>query len=288
MNDKIRNYIDGIFAPYDGIKSVSELKDDLLMDLLEQYSELKEQGKDNETAFAMTVESIGDIEETVMEVANLSRSLERKVFTNFSASNLPKSDFSNVVAHGGTFKASALRGSNFSDADLTGSSFDSSDVRDANFDRTNLTDCSLSCVDLSNSSFCNSILLRTNFNASGLDGVKFVGVKLTDVKLTTTDLRKTTFENCVFRGVDFKYSDVSSVCFDEMTFIDVKFDKSALTKTSFKGAILKNVSFLSPIIWSKKYYRSIKTICFDGTMMDKLTYTALKGVDADLSKVIIL
>ena len=38
----------------------------------------------------MTIDSIGDIEQTVQEVANLSRSLERQVLTNFSASDLPK------------------------------------------------------------------------------------------------------------------------------------------------------------------------------------------------------
>ena len=36
----------------------------------------------------MTIDSIGDIEQTVQEVANLSRSLERQLVTNFNASNL--------------------------------------------------------------------------------------------------------------------------------------------------------------------------------------------------------
>ena len=94
----------------------------------------------------MTIDSIGDIEQTVLEVANLSRSLERQVLTNFSASNLPKSDFAGVIAHKGKFEASALRGSDFTGADLTGSSFKASDVREANFDGANLTDCSLSAV----------------------------------------------------------------------------------------------------------------------------------------------
>jgi hypothetical protein len=38
---------------------------------------------------------------------------------------------------------------------------------------------------------------------------------------------------------------------------------------------------------SRKYLRVIKTICFDGAMMDKLTYAALKDMEADLSKVTI-
>ena len=71
--------MNGVFAPYDGVKSVAELKADLLSDLQERFRELKAEGKDDETAFEMTIDSIGDIEQTVQEVANLSRSLERQV-----------------------------------------------------------------------------------------------------------------------------------------------------------------------------------------------------------------
>ena len=39
---------------------------------------------------------------------------------------------------------------------------------------------------------------------------------------------------------------------------------------------------------SKKYLRVIKTVCFDGALMDKLTYAALKGMAADLSKVTVI
>ncbi|ATW23510.1 pentapeptide repeat-containing protein [Candidatus Formimonas warabiya] len=288
MSKKLINYLNGVFAPYDGVKSVAELKDDLLSDLQERFRELKAEGKDDETAFEMTIDSIGDIEQTVQEVANLSRFLERQVLTNFSASNLPMSDFAGVIAHKGKFTGSALRGSDFAGADLTGSSFMGSDVREANFDCTNLTDCNLSAIDLVGASFRKSILVRTNFSMSGLMRTKFMGVKLTDVNLTMTDLRKTFFEGCIFNGVDFKYSDLRGLCFDGQTFISVKFDKAALSDVTFKGATLKNVSFLSGYTFSKKYYRAIKTICFDGAMMDKLTYAALKGMEADLSKVTVI
>jgi uncharacterized protein YjbI with pentapeptide repeats len=291
MNDKLTDYLNGVFAPYEGVKSATELKADLLSDLQERFRELKAQGKDDETALNMTIDSIGDIEQTVQEVANLSRSLERQVLTNFSASNLPQSDFAGVIAHKGKFEASALRGSDFADADLTGSSFKASDVREANFDRANLTDCNLTAIDLRDASFIKSILVRTNFSTSGLDGAKFSGIKLTDVKFNQTDLRKTTFENCTFIGVDFNQCDLRGLCLDGQTFIGVKFDQAALSDVSLKGAILKNVSFVSAytwFTWSKKYYRAIKTICFDGAKMDKLTYAALKGLEADLSKVTVI
>lgn len=288
MNEKLTNYLNGVFAPYDSVKSVAELKADLFSDLQERFRELKAEGKDDETAFEMTIDSIGDIEQTVREVANLPRSQERRVFTNFSASNLPKSDFAGVTAHKGKFASSALRGSDFSGADLTGSSFKTSDVREANFDGANLTDCILSTNDLTGASFNKTILVRTEFNTSALTRAKFIDVKLIDVKLTMTDLRKTVFENCTFTGVDFDCSDLRGLCLDGQTFIDVKFGKAGLKEVTFKGATLKNVSFTPPFSLTNKYYNAIKTIRFDGAMMDKLTYNALKGMGADLSKVTVI
>jgi len=291
MNEKINQYLNGVFAPYEGVKSVAELKADLLSDLQERFSELKAEGKDDNTAFEMTIDSIGDIEQTVQEVASLSRSLERQVLTNFSASNLPESDFAGVKAHKGKFEASALRGSDFSGADLTGSSFKASDVREANFDGANLTDCTLSVSDFTGASFNKTILVRTEFSASDLTRAKFRDVKLIDVRLSMIDLRETILENCTFNGVDFKYCDLRGQHLDGLTFTGVKFDRADLKEATFKGATLRNVSFLAAVTWtswSKKHYRAIKTINFDGAMMDKLTYATLKGLEVDLSKVTVI
>ena len=291
MNENLVKYLDGVFAPYDGVKSVAELKADLLSDLQERFRELKAEGKDDEAAFEMTIDSIGDIEQTVLEVANLSRSLERQVLTNFSASNLPKSDFAGVTAHKGKFEASMLHGSDFAAADLTGGSFSASDVSEANFDGSNLTDCTLSVSDLAGASFNKTILVRTVFNTSDLTRAKFSDVKLIDVKFIMGELRETIFENCVFNGVDFNYCDLRGLRLDGQTFIGVKFDKTALEEVSFRGATFRNVAFVASITWhtwSKKYYRAIKTICFDDSKMDKLTYATLKGMDADLSKVTVI
>lgn len=288
MNEKINQYLNGVFAPYDGVKSVAELKADLLADLQERFRELKAEGKDDDTAFAMTIDSIGDIEQTVQEVADLSRSLERQVLINFSASNLPQSDFAGVTAHKGKFEASALRGSDFSGADLTGSLFSASDMSEANFDGANLTDCNFSTLDLTSASFNKTILLRTEFNMSDLTRAKFTNVKLVNVKLVMSDFKEATFENCIFNGVDFGQSNLQGLCFDGQTFVDVKFGKAGLRDVSFKGATLKNASFTPPFSLTKKYYNAIKTIKFDGASMDKLSYNALKGMGADVSKVTVL
>lgn len=219
------------------------------------------------------------------ETASSARMPEPNELVNFSGSNLPDSDFAGVTAHKRKFKGSALRGSDFSKADLTGSSFIASDLREANFNGANLTDCTFSALDLRDGTFNKTILTRTEFSKSSLDRVKFTDARLIDAKLTKADLKTTIFDNCVFEGVDFKYSDLSGVCFDGQTFNSVKFHNAALTGASFKGATLMNVSFRAQYALTNKYYRLLKTIHFDGAVMDKLTYAALKGVGVDLSGV---
>jgi uncharacterized protein YjbI with pentapeptide repeats len=282
MTDKLNTYVDGVFAPYEGAKSVSELKADLLADLHERFRELKADGKDDAEAFELTVDSIGDIEQTVQEVSNLSRTLERQLVTRFNASALAGSDFAGTRVPGGKFEASALRGSTFAQADLTGSSFKASDVADANFDGADLTDVTMTSLELSRSTFRGSVLVRTDFSKSGLTGVIFAGVALVDVKFRMTDLRRTEFSNCTFTGVDFSMSDLRGLNLDGTTLTSVRFDRAAVAGATFRGATLRDVSFYAT---SRKYRSAIRTVAFDGARMDKLTYAGLNSLGADLSKV---
>ncbi len=87
--------------------------------------------------------------------------------------------------------------------------------------------------------------------------------------------------------MDFTASDLRGLRFDGQTFLGVKFDQTALKDASFQGATLKNVSFRSAFLWSSSK-RAMQSITFDGAMMDKLTYAALKGLEADVSKVTVL
>ncbi|MBS1688486.1 MAG: pentapeptide repeat-containing protein [Bacteroidetes bacterium] len=263
------------------IVTINRLAEILSVDL--NYFSENFQSLVDETALKMTADSNINAEQTNSEASNEQQ--ERKLLTNFSGSKLTRSDFAGVVAHKMKFNGSALSGSSFEDADITGSLFSGSDMREVNFDRANLTDCSFSANTLTGASFDKTILVRTEFNASGLTNAKFIDAELIDVKLVNTDLQKTIFQNCVFNDVDFKQSDLRGLCLDGQAFTGVKFDKAALNEATFNGATLKNVSFRPTYALTNKYYRSIKTICFDGAMMDKLTYAELKGMGADLSKV---
>lgn len=240
-----------------------------------------------ETAAAVAHEGAGD--QTAREEDDPSRSPERSLLlTNFSGSALAETDFAGVSAPERKFNGSNLRGADFSGADLTGSSFTGSDLREASFDGTNLTDCTLSANNLTDASFNKTILVRTRFSSSELSGVKFTDVQLIDVKLTATDLTKTIFKDCTFNGVDFKSSDLSGLRLDGQTFTNVKFDRAALTGATFAGATLRNVSFRPSYALTNKYYRALQTICFDGAMIDKLSYIELKSFGVDLSKATVI
>lgn len=284
MSDKLTQYVDGVFASYEGTKSVSELKADLLADLQDRFSELRAEGKDEATAFELTVDSIGDIEETVREVSNLSRTLERQMVTRFDASNLKDSDFSGVSVRDGRFEASALRGSNFANAEIAGAKFKSSDVADVNFDGARLTDVNFTTSDLARTTFRRARLVRTDFSTSGLVGTDFADATLTDVAFRMTDLRRTVLDRCTFTGVDFSSSDLRGLNFDGATFTSVKFDKAALEGITFRGAILRDCSFRGT---SRRYYKALRTVNFDGARMDKLTYAGLKSFGVEPANVIV-
>lgn len=223
-----------------------------------------------------------------VEVPQPSLSSERQVPIDLTAIDLQKGDFAGVSLHKGRFEASSLHGANFAGADLTGTSFDVVDAREANFDGAHLTDCRFSVTDLTGASFRTSVLVRTTLHISG-QGAQFIGATLTDVHLTKTDLRKTIFEQCVFNNVDFNHCDLQGMRFDGQTFTGVQFNKCALKDASFRGATLRNVSFILPFSLTNKSYLAIKTTCFDGATMDKLTYAALKGLRViDLSKVTVI
>lgn len=227
---------------------------------------------------------VADTEQTVERNANRPKLSESQLPTDFSACNLPGSDFSGIIAHKMKFNASILNGSDFSEADLTGSTFTASAVSEANFTETNLTDCTLSSTNLTNANFNKTILVRTVFTKLELIDTKFTDTKLLDVKFVMVDLRKTIFENCVFNGVNFKNVDLRGVRLNGQTFVDVEFHNVLLNEATFNGATLKNVSFRSSSL-TNKYYRTVSSINFEGAMMDKLTYAAFKGLGADLSNV---
>ena len=76
-------YLDGVFSPYEDLQAVKELKEELFNDLQEKLSDLKNQGYDEDTAYSMTIDSIGDISEIIESISAKTRELQQMVRTGF-------------------------------------------------------------------------------------------------------------------------------------------------------------------------------------------------------------
>ena len=259
MNEKISQYLDGLFAPYEDTHTVEDLKEEILHNLQEKFRDLKEQGYDDETAYQITVDSLGDITEIMDSISAKTKELFDVVRRDFTATDLRNSDLKRIRFHDGKFYASDLKGSDFSGSEMAHSSFNSSDLKASNFSGCDLTD--------------------SIFRYSDLRGVRFDGTNLSGVKFIMSMLKEASFNSCILDNTNFKASELSGVHFDDLTLTGTIFDKAGLTETSFKNANLRNVSFKNT---------DVKNAIFDGASMDKLTYALLKGSKADLANVTVI
>jgi len=176
----------------------------------------------------------------------------------------------------------------FSGVDLSGSVFRNNKMNGVNFENADLTDSILYFNDLSGVKFKSTKLVRTQIKSSELYHLSFIDTCLTDVIISTKKLIAPIFKNCIFKNVILRSGDVNGVCFDGQSFTNVKFEGTILSNTTFRKATLKNVTFLSSFSIKKKYFKTIKTVCFQGAKMDKKTYMSLKRIAANLEEVIII
>ena len=103
MNEKLAKYLDGLFSQYEDEAAIRELKEEIKLNLQERWSDLKQQGYDDETAYKMTVDSIGDISEAVQSVAGKTKELKQMVNNNLSLMQLEDSDLKGIRIHDGKF-----------------------------------------------------------------------------------------------------------------------------------------------------------------------------------------
>src|SRR5579872_4605522 len=68
MEKKLQDYLDEAFAPYGNFPGKTDVKKELLANLVERYNDYKKQGMNDAEAYQMTVDSFGDVEEIMEEV----------------------------------------------------------------------------------------------------------------------------------------------------------------------------------------------------------------------------
>ena len=131
MDREISEYLEQVFHSYGKSAAVDEIKQELLQNLSEKFKDLCFQGYEPETAFRMTIESIGDIKE-MMDALHISPvgGSRTSGAQDFSNSDLPGADFSGIQLQRASFKDSELSEVTFRNADLS-----EADMRDSNLEK---------------------------------------------------------------------------------------------------------------------------------------------------------
>lgn len=213
MDQKLRKHLDDIFSPYQGLKAIEELKEELYYDLREKLNELKNNGYDEDAAYRMAIDSIGEISEIVETINTKTRELQQMVGMDLSKSDLKNSDLKGVKVIEGKFNYSDLKGSDFSYSDLTNSSFKCSNLENAIFDGANLTGAKMVKSSFKGASFKNAVLDNTDFNCSDLSGLCLDKITFNGTLFNFAGLKGTSFRNAVFNNVSFK-TEVKKAIFD--------------------------------------------------------------------------
>lgn len=84
MIEQIEAYVHGIFAPYKGIKSADELKEELMQSLNEKFNDYKKQGYTDDEAYKRTIDSVGDVSELVKSIDPYHNENKEKMYGSFS------------------------------------------------------------------------------------------------------------------------------------------------------------------------------------------------------------
>jgi hypothetical protein len=69
MNEKLRHYIDDLFANAPSTVRAVELKEELFQNLTDKYNDLLAQGKSEESAYNIAIASIGDVDSLISGLA---------------------------------------------------------------------------------------------------------------------------------------------------------------------------------------------------------------------------
>ena len=190
--------------------------------------------------------------ETIASIGELSELLGGAVDT-FQARFPARQKFSGSMLAGADFRDVAMDGARFDGSVLYGADFSGARIPRSSLRGCALHDAVFDRADLTGAVFTGSALQGTNFRGAWLEGTTFAAAGLSDA------------------------------CFDGATLTGTVFDHSDLRRASFRQATLRSVSFrhLAPKV--------VRSLVFDDTAMDKLTYNHLcSGGVGELTGVVLM
>lgn len=279
---KLTQFLDDAFRPYGDFPARKDVQQELLVNLTEKYSDLKAEGKSDDEAYALTVESFGDVSEIMEHVPHSHEAADSSNATG--TGKAPGKSLGETIADGirslvsdpSRFRATALQDADLTGTQLAGNDFSASALMGANFENADLHQATFKATALKGANFSNANLSGARFDASDLQDTNLSNANLANAKLYRCAFRGAHFSNTTLDGAEFKQSDLSDVSFNGQTLRGTTFANSSLKNTTFDHAVLEDVSF---------HHSQVKHTNFNGATMDKVTYALLKGVKANLDNV---
>ncbi len=279
MNDALQQFLDDAFKPYGDFPARKDVQQELLTNLSEKYQDLKAEGKTDDEAYKLTIESFGDVTEIMEQVGHDEQpaSKEEKQSMRQTIVNGVKGIVN--AASNSRFRATSLIDADLAGAKLSGFDFSMSALMGANFDNAELQEAKFKASALKGASFAGADLTGSSFDSSDIQDVSFTNANLTNVTLKRCSFHGANFESAKLECTEFKQSDLDEIEFDGLTLNGVIFGSTSLKNTTFKDATLLNVSF---------HHSDVRHAIFDEATMDKVTYALLNGMKADVKNVTLL
>jgi hypothetical protein len=82
MNNRLREYIDNLFATAPSNAKAVEVKEEILQNLTDKYNDLIAEGKSEDVAFNIAVASIGDVSDLIRELQGLPQQYTKMAEVN--------------------------------------------------------------------------------------------------------------------------------------------------------------------------------------------------------------
>ena len=275
VQERIDDFLDEVFEPYEDCPTVAELRIEVRHDLLERLDDLIEQGVGEEVAYAQVIAMVGDLRATVEEFAEKDRAYDEGRIGGFtplsgtqdpqpspepkpqeptgSADHIPTGE-----APGETYTGSKPRSGRTSSsedwasgvAEAMAAGLDSviSQVSSA-FAKVEeaLGDAGVVAV-FSDENLSARIQdwqkrwknadSRLTFAASDLRGGDFTGQDLTNSTFVAADLRKSDFSGVDLTGSSFKAADLRGAVFNQANLTRANLSTCSLPEAQFARANL--------------------------------------------------
>ncbi|MCL2735983.1 MAG: pentapeptide repeat-containing protein [Propionibacteriaceae bacterium] len=244
VQERIDDYLDQVFGPYEDSPTVAELRIEVRHDLLERLADLIDHGVGDEVAYAQVVSSVGDIGITIRELAEQDRADEQDQAAEEGSSTGSTTEGTNGEPQGPA--------SSIPESDAPGATW-SEQERPADAPPT-YADWTAAVADLVTTGLQQAREQFTSAMRQAEEALNQAGVTPDDIRHgrnrdwqrrweRTERHTRTSFASSNMRGADFSHQQLPNATFASSNLPGANFSSADLAGASFRASNLRNADF---------------------------------------------